>query len=109
MYPNTILRGKYTIIQELGRGGMGQVFLGQDASGRDIAIKRLAPELTGDAAVLERFRREGEALKADSITSSPNISVGEHCWIGSVTVPCRWKKCVGLRWISAMHWYGRIS
>jgi serine/threonine protein kinase len=70
MYPNTILRGKYTIIQELGRGGMGQVFLGQDASGRDIAIKRLAPELTGDAAVLERFRREGEALKA---LRHPNI------------------------------------
>jgi len=70
MYPNTILHGKYTIRQELARGGMGQVFLGQDASGRDIAIKRLAPELTGDVSVLERFRREGEALKA---LRHPNI------------------------------------
>lgn len=70
MNPNSILQGKYTVLQELGRGGMGQVFLGQDASGREIAIKRLAPELTGDAAVLERFRREGEALKA---LRHPNI------------------------------------
>lgn len=70
MYPNTILRGKYTIQQELGRGGMGQVFLGVDGSGREVAIKRLAPELTGDMAVLERFRREGEALKA---LRHPNI------------------------------------
>lgn len=70
MYPNTILRGKYSIDKELGRGGMGQVFLGHESSGREVAIKRLAPELTGDTAVLERFRREGEALKA---LRHPNI------------------------------------
>ena len=70
MYPNTILRGKYSIDRELGRGGMGQVFLGHESSGREVAIKRLAPELTGDTAVLERFRREGEALKA---LRHPNI------------------------------------
>lgn len=70
MFPNTTLHGKYTIQKELGRGGMGLVYLGRDSNGREVAIKRLAPELTGDAAVLERFRREGEALKT---LRHPNI------------------------------------
>ena len=70
MFPNTTLHGRYTIKKELGRGGMGLVYLGVDTNGREVAIKRLAPELTGDTAVLERFRREGEALKT---LRHPNI------------------------------------
>lgn len=70
MAAGLVLHGEYKILRELGRGGMGQVFLGEDGKGREIAIKQLAPELTGDASVLERFRREGEALKA---LRHPNI------------------------------------
>src|SRR5437016_14119604 len=54
------LSGRYTIAQELGRGGMATVYLAQDLRhGRSIALKVLRPEL---AAALgpERFVREIE-------------------------------------------------
>lgn len=55
--------GKYIIIGELGRGGMGVVYLAQDPDlGREIAIKVLPPELAREPILLERFRREGSLL-----------------------------------------------
>src|SRR5437016_14108965 len=54
------LSGRYTIAQELGRGGMATVYLAQDLGhGRSIALKVLRPEL-GTALGPERFAREIE-------------------------------------------------
>ncbi len=63
--------GKWMIFKELGRGGMGRVYLAQEeGTGRQAAIKVLAAELAQDVGFLYRFQREIEAL---SQLSHPNI------------------------------------
>jgi serine/threonine-protein kinase len=55
--------GKWVIYKELGRGGMGRVYLAQEEiGGRQAAIKVLAAELATDPGFLHRFQREIEAL-----------------------------------------------
>ena len=54
--------GAYTIVREVGRGGMGRVYLASDTRlGRQVAIKALAPHLTRDPMQRERLRREARA------------------------------------------------
>ncbi len=51
--------GRYSLIRELGRGGMGVVFLAQEvALDRLVAIKLLPPALARDDRYRERFLRE---------------------------------------------------
>lgn len=63
--------GHYKILSMIGAGGMGEVYLAQDTRlRRKVAIKLLAPELTGDQRGLRRF--EQEALAASAL-NHPNI------------------------------------
>jgi len=55
--------GPYQVLREIGRGGMGVVYLARDSRlERDVAIKALPEELAQDPVRLERFEREARAI-----------------------------------------------
>lgn len=55
--------GRYEILREIGRGGMGVVYLGFDPSlERRVAIKVLPIKVSGDEVVFRRFRQEARLL-----------------------------------------------
>lgn len=55
--------GPYQIERELGRGGMGEVYLARDSRlDRAVAIKGLPAHLSQDADRLSRFQREAKVL-----------------------------------------------
>jgi eukaryotic-like serine/threonine-protein kinase len=59
--------GPYTIIREIGRGGMGVVYLARDTKlDRDVAIKCLPDDLAADIERLTRFEREAKLLASIS-------------------------------------------
>lgn len=68
------LESRFQVLQELGRGGMGIVFLAYDKQLKDnVAIKVLSPFLSNDSESLERMRRE--VTSARRITHSNVIKI----------------------------------
>lgn len=56
------LDGKYQMIRELGRGGMGTVYLATHlGTERPVAVKIISPQFMQRAEFVERFRREARA------------------------------------------------
>ena len=86
----------YRILEKLGAGGMGEVYLAEDMKlGRKVAIKILSEEFTTNKDRLHRFEQEASArrtsiiqtfsrfMKSESttagITSPPNTSTASPC------------------------------
>ena len=65
------LVGRYSLVREIGRGGMGIVYLAHEvALDRPVALKLLPPEMAVQPALRERFLREARTAAR---LSHPNI------------------------------------
>ena len=65
--------GPYQITEQIGVGGMGEVYRARDTNlGRDVAIKVLPEAFAQDADRLARFEREAKTLAS---LSHPNIAI----------------------------------
>ncbi len=70
--PGTSLANRYEIISELGKGGMGEVYLAEDTNlKRQVAVKVLPQPFALDKERLARFGREARLLAS---LSHPNIA-----------------------------------
>ncbi|MCK4759437.1 MAG: protein kinase, partial [Candidatus Aminicenantes bacterium] len=67
----TTFAGRYEIIEELGKGGMGKVYRVEDKKiKQEIALKLIKPEIASDKKTIERFSNE---LKTARMISHRNI------------------------------------
>ncbi|MEZ6142724.1 MAG: serine/threonine-protein kinase [Zavarzinella sp.] len=79
-WKNFLIDNKYVILDQLGKGGMGTVFLCEHRHmKRRVAIKVLPPETTSSPTMVHRFQREAEAVAR---VNHPNIvrahDIGSH-------------------------------
>jgi serine/threonine-protein kinase len=87
--PGDVLAGRYKLIESLGDGAMGQVFVAENlAIGRRVAVKLLKPELLIDRSFRLRFQQEATATAAvehrnvarffDLVAGDPTFLVVEY-------------------------------
>lgn len=58
-----VLEGKWELLEEVGRGGMGHVHLARDIRlDRTVAVKMLAPAIREHPELIQRFEREARLL-----------------------------------------------
>jgi tetratricopeptide (TPR) repeat protein len=66
-----IVSGRYRIVRFLGRGGMGEVYEGEDLELHEqVALKTLLPRIAADASMIARFKRE---IQLSRKISHPNV------------------------------------
>ena len=71
LVPNTLIGARYRLEKRIGQGGMAEVWLANDISlSRKVAVKMMKAQHNNDPIVVERFRREAQAV---GNLSHPNI------------------------------------
>ena len=78
----------YTLERELGGGGMSRVFVAREnALGREVVVKVLAPELSASVSA-ERFTREiATAARLQQANIVPVLSAGTSGGVSYYTMP----------------------
>jgi serine/threonine protein kinase/Flp pilus assembly protein TadD len=67
----SLFAGRYQVIEELGKGGMGKVYRVLDTKlNEEVALKLIKPEISSDRKTLERFKNE---LKLARKVSQKNV------------------------------------
>ena len=70
-FTGRIIDHRYRVIERIGEGGMGKVYLGEHAEiGKEVAMNILHPAYSNEQDLVERFRREARAA---SRIGHPNI------------------------------------
>lgn len=65
LQPGTLIDDRYTIVEFIGGGGMGDVYRAREKElNRPVAIKILQATMTGDTDMQARFKREGRVLSS---------------------------------------------
>jgi hypothetical protein len=79
--PGTTLGGKYRVLSQIGKGGMGVVLLAlHEALDQRVAIKLLTPEVAGNAETVVRLMREARAaakLQSDHVARVSDVGTWE--------------------------------
>lgn len=82
--------GPYRVVARLGAGGMGIVYLGVSLGGRQVAVKVLRPELSGDREFRRRFAREAASARAVSGAFTAAVvdadTEGSPAWLATAYV-----------------------
>jgi len=83
------LAGEFIIIRELGRGGMGRVYLAHEvALDRRVAMKVMPPDYADHAGIVQRFEREARmAGKLSHPNIVPVFQVSERAHLYFFTMP----------------------
>jgi len=68
--PGDIVAGRYRVKAELGRGGMGSVYLVEDDAGGEFALKTICPEMQEDSGAIARFHEEFRVARG---IAHPNV------------------------------------
>jgi eukaryotic-like serine/threonine-protein kinase len=83
--------GGYVLLDRIGAGGMGTVFLGRSAAGRRVAVKLVHPQLCEDEEFRVRFRQEIAAVRRVSgAFTAPVVDAdpdAERPWMATLYVP----------------------
>ncbi|RNG34220.1 protein kinase domain-containing protein [Streptomyces botrytidirepellens] len=85
--------GGYALLDRLGSGGMGVVYLGRSASGRQVAVKLVHAQYAQDEEFRTRFRQEiTAARKVSGAFTAPVVDAdpeAERPWMATQYVPGR--------------------
>ncbi|MFC8431002.1 endo alpha-1,4 polygalactosaminidase [Streptomyces sp. NPDC057253] len=85
--------GGYTLVDRLGSGGMGIVYLGRSESGRQVAVKLVHPAFALDEEFRTRFRQEvAAARRVSGAFTAPVVDADPDApqpWMATLYVPGR--------------------
>lgn len=83
--------GGYRILDRIGTGGMGVVYLGRSRSGREVAVKLVHAQYAQDGVFRARFRQEIEAVrKVSGAFTAPVVDADPEAvrpWMATQYVP----------------------